>query len=277
MARRFGQARSGLVGRTAIAISVLLGAVLATPPLAHADSTLDAITARGKILLGVKTDYPPFAYLDADQHFTGFDVELWHEFAKSLNVTLEFVPITSQSRIPTLLSGAIDAVSGGTTHTIARNRTIDYSVTYFVTGQRLLVKKGSGIKSAKDLVAPRATAVTQGADSGPNFLKFQSDGKLVTFQEYPQAVLALKQGKVDAVTSDDVLLQQFARNDPELEVVGDYMTREPYGMLMRQDDSKWRNWINFAIEGAWKDGTYARLYRKWFGKDPDFQFDVWQD
>ena len=257
--------------------AVILLSLSAMQPVVAA-STLDTIKSRGKILLGVKTDYPPFASLDASQRYQGFDVELWQEFAKELGVTIEYVPITSQSRIPSLLSGAIDVVSGGTTHTIARDKSIDYSVTYFVTGQRLLVRKGRGIKGPADLAAPRTTAVVQGANSGPNFMKLQPQGKLTTFQEYPQAVLALTQGKVDALTSDDVLLAQFAAEHPELEVVGAFMTREYYGMLMREDDSKWRDWINFAIQSAWKNGTYMRLYHKFFGPaEPPFELEIWQD
>ena len=267
--------------RKSVMVRMLVGIALvlfwaAQPALAA--STLDTVKARGKILLGVKTDYPPFAYLDSSQRYQGFDVELWQEFAKQLGVTIEYVAITSQSRIPTLLSGAIDAVSGGTTHTIARDKSIDYSVTYFVTGQRLLVRKGRGIKGPTDLAAPRITADVQGANSGANFMKAQPQGKLTTFQEYPQAVLALMQGRADAVTSDDVLLAQFAADHPELEVVGPFMTREHYGMLMREDDSKWRDWINFSIQTAFKNGTYMRLYHKYFGPaDPPFELEIWQD
>ena len=106
--------------------------------------------------------------------------------AKDLGVTIEFVPITSQLRIPTLLSGAIDVVSGGTTHTIARDKSIDYSVTYFVTGQRLLVRKGRGIKGPADLAAPRTTAAVQGANSGANFMKIQPQESSRAFRSIPR-------------------------------------------------------------------------------------------
>jgi len=257
------------------ALLLTIALTLGSPVLAA--STLETVKLAGKILLGVKTDYPPFASLDASQKYVGFDVDLWQHFAKDLGVTIEYVPITSQSRIPSLLSRAIDVVSGGTTHTLSRDKTVDFSVTYFVTGQRLLVRKGSGIKGPEDLKAPKVTAVVQGANSGPQFMKIQPQGKLTTFQEYPQAVLALKQGKVDAVTSDDVLLAQFVHDNPDLEVVGDFMTRENYGMVMREDDSKWRDWINAEIQGAWKSGLYQELYVKYFGGTPAFALEIWQD
>lgn len=243
--------------------------------MAIAQSTLDTIKQRGKILLGVKTDYPPFAYLDKDQKYVGFDVDLWKEFAKQLGVTIEYVPITSQSRIPLLINGAIDVVSGGTTHTIGREATVDYSITYFRTGQRLLVRKGSGIKGAADLSEPKSVAVVQGANSGPNFQKIQPRAKIVSFQEYPQAVLALKQGKVDALTTDEVILDQFA--DEQLEVVGELITVELYGMLMRENDSKWRDWINIAIQKTWKDGTYRAFHRQHFKREPTYEIEIWQD
>ena len=242
---------------------------------AAAQSTLDAVKQRGKILLGVKTDYPPFAYLDKDQKYAGFDIDLWKGFARQLGVTIEYVPITSQSRIPLLLNGTIDVVSGGTTHTIAREEAVDYSITYFRTGQRLLVRKGTGIKSAADLAEPKTVAVVQGANSGPNFQKAQPQARIVSFQEYPQAVLALKQGQVDALTTDEVLLDQFA--DDQLEVVGELITVELYGMLMRQNDSKWRDWINVAIQKSWKDGSYQTSHRQNFKREPSYEVELWQE
>lgn len=258
-------------------IAALMGLVFAGVSLgaAQAESTLDKVQSTGTITLGVKTDYPPFAYLDAEQKYAGFDVDLWNEFAKGLGVKIEYVPITSQSRIPLLTNGAIDAVSGGTTHTIEREKAVDYSITYFRTGQRFIVKKGSGISGVGDLEKPRRTGVVQGANSGPNFLKAQPQGELVEFQEYPQAILALKQGKIDAFTTDEVILDQFVGDD--LEVVGDYLTTELYGMLMRQDDSKWRDWINIEIQKAWSSGTYAEYFEKHFKKKPNYEIEVWQN
>ena len=242
---------------------------------AGVESTLDVVKKRGKILLGVKNDYPPFASLDKDQKYVGFDIDLWKDFAKDLGVSIDYVPITSQSRIPLLLNGTIDAVSGGTTHTFARDKVIDYSISYFRTGQRILVRRGSGIKGVADLAEPKTVAVVQGADSGPNFLKAQPKAKIVSFQEYPQAVLALKQGKVDALTTDEVLLDQYV--DTQLEVVGEYLTTELYGMLMRENDSKWRDWINFEIQKSWKNGTYQAAYKKYFKREPTYQIELWQN
>ena len=267
--------RFSKIARLAILAAVLCPLIPLNGSQASAQSTLDTVKQRGKILLGVKTDYPPFAYLDKDQKYAGFDVDLWKGFAKQLGVAIEYVPITSQSRIPLLTNGTIDAVSGGTTHTIAREEAIDYSITYFRTGQRLLVRKGTGIKSAADLAEPKTVAVVQGANSGPNFQKAQPKAKIVSFQEYPQAVLALKQGKVDALTTDEVLLDQFV--DDQLEVVGEFITVELYGMLMRQNDSKWRDWINVAIQKSWKDGSYQASHKQHFKRDPSYEVELWQD
>jgi ABC-type amino acid transport substrate-binding protein len=190
-------------------IATIMGLVFASVPpgTVQAESILDKVQSAGTIRLGVKTDYPPFAYLDAEQKYVGFDVDLWNEFAKELGAKIEYVPITSQSRIPLLTNGAIDAVSGGTAHTVEREAVVDCSITYFRTGQRFLVKKGSGISGTDDLEKPRRVGVVQGANSGPNFLKTQPQGELVVFQEYLQAILALKQNKIE------VILDQFAGDD----------------------------------------------------------------
>src|SRR5262249_43469298 len=147
----------------------------------------------------------------------------------------------------------------------------DFSMTYFIDGQRFLVKKGSGIKEISDLAAPKKTATVQGSDSSVAFTKLQPNGSLVVFQEYPAAVLALKQGRVDAVTSDGVQLKEFVPDNPELEVVGSLITTVYYCMATRKNDSEWRDWINHSIQASWRKGTFKEIYKRYFSEEPTYQ------
>jgi polar amino acid transport system substrate-binding protein len=148
-------------------------------------------------------------------------------------------------------------------------------MTYYVTGQRILVKKGSGIKSYRDL-AGKTVAGVQGTVSIPNFLKVQPEAKILTFQEYPQCLMAVIQGKASAMTTDAVVLYSLAKKNPQVEVVGEFFTREPYGLGVRENDSDWRDFINFTILDLWKSGEFNELHKRVFGQGADFEIDVWQ-
>jgi polar amino acid transport system substrate-binding protein len=95
--------------------------------------------------------------------------------------------------------------------------------------------------------------------------KSQPGARIVTFQEYPQAFLALQQGKVQAVTTDSTILLGLKAGNPAYEIVGKAFSAEPYAIGVRENDSKWRDTINFALMDMWKDGSYKKVYDKWFG------------
>jgi polar amino acid transport system substrate-binding protein len=113
-------------------------------------------------------------------------------------------------------------------------------------------------------------AAVQGGNAGPNLLKVQPKAVLVQFQEQTEALLALKQKKVDAVVSDDVLNPWWVKNNSDLMLVGKLYTIEPYGMGVRQNDSRWRNAINQALMEIWDSGRYHEIHFKWFGQKPEF-------
>lgn len=99
---------------------------------------------------------------------------------------------------------------------------------------------------------------------------------MVYFQEYPQAVIALKRGKIDAITTDLVWCSTQAKDSKgKLKVTGGTISFEPYGMGLPENESNFRDAINFAIQNSVKDGTYKKLYKKWFGKNPDVLPEVW--
>ena len=118
---------------------------------AQAPDSLASIKARGKLLAGVKYDTPPFGYLDKDNKPVGFDLDLVSKIAGKIGVPVEFVSVTSTTRIPMLVSGNVDLVAASMTHTRERDRTIDFSITYYTGGQSLLVSASSPITGIADL------------------------------------------------------------------------------------------------------------------------------
>lgn len=234
---------------------------------------LDEIKARGTLVVGVKDSQPPFGYVDeTSKQLVGFEPDLCAALAAKLGVKLELKPITSATRIPMLEQGAIDLIAGTMTHKIEREEKVDFSITYFPATQKLLVKKDSGIKSVADL-AGKKVGSAKGSTSEQNVKKAQPACEVVSFETYPEAFLAMKQGKVAAVTTDAPILLGIRNSDENPDnfaIVGEDIAAEPYGIGLPENDSDFRDFVNVTLMEMWKSGEYQKLYDKWFGESTKF-------
>ena len=179
-------------------VGALCGAALAGDTLADAKK-------KGVLVAGVKDSLPPFGYVDQkSREIVGYDIDFCKEIAKRLGVKLELKPVTSASRMPQLMEGNIDLIVATMTNTPERAKQIDFSDTYFLTGQKFLTKKGT-VKSLKDLEGKKI-GTAKGSTSEQNVAKAVPSATILSFDDYPQAVLAMQQGKVIAVTTDESIL-----------------------------------------------------------------------
>ncbi|EPR42849.1 ABC-type transporter, periplasmic subunit family 3 [Desulfovibrio sp. X2] len=258
--------------RITFILAAVLCLVMAAGAVAHAGK-LEEIKQRGTLICGVKDSVVPFGFVDEKTNqLVGFDVDICKYIADKLGVKLELKPVTSATRIPMLTQGSVDLVAATMTHKFERDDVIDFSITYFMDGQKLLVKKGSGIKSAADLKGKKV-GTAKGSTSEQNIKDAQPDCQVISFEGYPQAFLALKQGKVAAVTTDSTILLGLKNSDEnpnEWEIVGDYISAEPYGLGLPENDSKFRDFVNKSLAEMWISGDYAKTYNKWFGKDTKY-------
>jgi polar amino acid transport system substrate-binding protein len=255
-----------------ILLSIMAFIVLSA--FSYGDKLADVKKA-GVLNAGVKYDFKPFGFVNAKNKVVGFDIDLITYIAKDLGVKVKFSQVTSKTRIALVASGKIDIAAASMTHKVQRDDTIDFTISYFFDGQSMLVRKSERTRTAKGFAGKKVGAI-QGATSGINFLKASPKAKIVYFQEYPQAVIALKKGKIDAVTTDLVWCSTQAKDsNGELKVVGGTISFEPYGMGIPENESNFRDAINFAIQKAVKDGTYKKLYKKWFGVNPKVMPEVW--
>jgi len=257
----------------ALAMGVM---ALLSPPTHAEESTLDVVKKRGVLIAGMRKDFPPAAYLDENGKWVGFEIDLMDYIANKLGVELERKEVTSRTRIPLLVNGNVDVAMAVMNPTRKRAEVIDFTQPYFLGGQALLVKKGSGITGIQDM-AGKKIATVQGSQDAKGVEAFQPDAELVYFQEYPQAFLALQQGRVDAMSTTDLTLNAFAERDPSFEVIGPPFKPDPWVMGVRHDDSKWRLFLQEAIMDAWADGTIAKLYEKHMGGKINFTLPVWPD
>jgi polar amino acid transport system substrate-binding protein len=254
-----------------VAGSMALASQLA---VAQQQSTLDTVKQRGTLIAGVKSDYPPFGYINQSGNLVGFDIEIMKYLAARLGVKLELRQVSSANRIPMLQNGTVDVICASMGITKERVKAVDFTVPYVLGETKFLVKKGSGIKGYADL-ADKTIVYTQGTPWGDAIKREQPKAKTLVFQDKPQAVIAVQQGRADAYVDDAAPILIFAQQHKELEAVGEASPPAPMGIAVRLNDAAWRNEINFALIDAWKDGTYQKLYREFFGEDPNPKFTIY--
>ncbi len=256
----------------------LLFLCFAVPVFAQG-GTLEKIAKSGEFTVGVRDGAIPFGFISKENEHIGFSIDMAKEFNKGLEAKLKkpikliFKTTNPKTRIPLVSNGTIDIECGSTTHTIDREETVDFTITVFLTGTQLLVKKGSGIKSYKDLPGKKVGAA-QGSTNEKAIRDLNDKGaikpaaNLVVYQEHSQGFLALERGIVDAYCTDGILLAGMrakAPNPDQYEVVGGFITYDPYAYIVRENDSKFRDFINIEIIRMIKDGRYAKIYDKWLG------------
>ncbi len=247
--------------------------ILGLAGISAAEPTLEKIKNTGVFTVGSRSGSPPFGYINKQNEWVGFSIDLARLVHKNIekklgqSVKFELKESTPATRIPLLSSMAVDLIAGTMTDTRARRESVDFSLTFFVTGAQFMVKKGSPIRGVKDIAGKRIGA-QQGSTNEREVRARYPQATLVVFPDQPAAFTAMAQGKVDAYTNDGIQLwglKMKASNPDDWEVVGEWYTYEPYGFAMRKNDSDFRHVVNVALMEAIEGGEYFKLYDKWFG------------
>jgi polar amino acid transport system substrate-binding protein len=229
--------------------------------------TLAAVKAKGVLVAGVKDSTPPFGYIDeASRKIVGYDIDFINALAKRLGVQVELKPVTSASRMPQLQEGHIDIIAATMTKNPERAKVIDFSHAYFITGQKFITKKGT-ITSLQDLEGKRI-GTAKGSTSEQNVAKAIPTATVLSFDDYPQAFLALQQGKVAAVTTDEAILAGILAKSPnkdKFEIPHVQISEEPYGLGMRKGDTNFVAFVNQALLEMEQNGEAKAIFEKWFG------------
>ena len=242
--------------------------------LANAQSTLEKIDKSGTLIIGTRTGSPPFAYVNKNNEWVGFSIDLVEQavvpaLSKKLNkpIKVEKKESAPATRIPLLTSNAVDLIAETMTDTQSRRDQVDFSVTFFTTGAQFLVRKGSPIKGIQSIAGKRIAA-QQGSTNAKIVRERVPTAKLVEFPDQPAAFQALAQKQVEAYTNDGIQLAGLKAKAPKPDdwaVIGDFFTYDPYGMAMRKNDSDFRQAVNVGLMDAISSGLYFQIYDKWFG------------
>jgi ABC-type amino acid transport substrate-binding protein len=220
----------------------------------------------------VKFDVPQFGFRNpTTDKVEGFDVDMANEVAKALGVPAKFVEAVSKNRIPFLKEGKVDIVFSTMTITDERKKQIDFSDVYYVAAQTFLSRKGSPmtVKTA----AGKSVCTAKGSTSELNLPALQPNVHMVLQDGYAQCVQLLRNRQVDAVSTDDVILLQFLKKEPNtFEVSSETFSQEPYGAGMAKGHPEFVKFVDNVIENVKTSGRWAALYRKWIspvtGKEP---------
>lgn len=259
----------------ALLAAAVAACVFAAP--ATAADTLKKIKDTGVIKVGHRDASVPFSYLDDQQKPIGYGVDICMKIVdrvkaelKMPNLKVEFVPVTSQTRIPILMGGNIDVECGSTTNSVERQKQVDFAPTYFVTGTKIIVKKSSGIKGYDDLKG-KTVVFTQGTTNERAMKAYNDEKKLgINFlpsKDHAESFLSVQTDRAAAFPMDDILLYGLkagAKNPDDFVVVGEFLSDDPYAIMMRRDDPAFKKVVDNAVTALYKSGEINAIYKKWF-------------
>ena len=230
-----------------------------------AGTTLQAIHDAGRISIGYRQVSAPFSSEDANGAPEGYSIELCLYIVEAVRAELglpeleiEWIPVTPQTRLPSIVYGRVELECGSTTNTLSRQRLVDFSYTTYVTGTRLLVRKGEGLNSFKDLVG-KSLAMIPDTTTERTMLQARAQTgvsvDMLKVNDHDKGLAALSAGEIDAYASDDILQYGLiaSSDDPEgFEVVDGFLSYEPYALVIPRTDPDFRHLVN---------STLARLFR----------------
>jgi ABC-type amino acid transport substrate-binding protein len=236
-----------------------------------ADTTLGKIQRNGEIRIGVKYDVPPFGFLNPQtDEVEGFDVDLGRYIAEALGVEPRFVEAISDNRIPFLERGTVDLILSTMTINQERDTEIDFSEPYYIAQGRILVPMGSDIMGLQDLNGKRVCTAL-GSTYEETIRERAPDADLRLVDTYSECLELLQNESIDAISTDDVILTGMIIQDDSLEMVGNRLTVEPYGVGIKEGDRQLKRFVDRVLRQVEEDGRWEETYQKWVGRHLDKQ------
>jgi glutamate transport system substrate-binding protein len=234
-------------------------------------TTMARLKAAGTVKVGTKFDQPLFGLKNLQGKPEGFDVEIAKLIAGEMGIAadkIEWVEAVSANREPFIQQGKVDFVVATYTINDKRKQVVDFAGPYYQAGQDIMVAKGNpeGIKGPDDLGGKKVCSVT-GSTPAENIRTNYSKAELTEFDVYSKCAEALKNGQVQAVTTDNVILLGLISQDQEaFELVGKTFTEEPYGIGVKKGDTAFRTFINDTLEKIEQDGRWLKAWDATAGK-----------
>jgi glutamate transport system substrate-binding protein len=236
-----------------------------------AGTTMARLNEAGKITVGTKIDQPGFGLMNPQTNEPeGFDVEIAKLIAAKLGIEADNITWTetvSANREPFIQNGQVDIVVATYTINDTRKQVVDFAGPYYEAGQDIMVAKGNPEKiEGPDDLAGKTVCSVEGSTPAQNIRDNYPEAQLTTYDVYSKCADDLKNGNVQAVTTDNVILTGLIAGSPDdFELVGNPFTEEPYGVGLKLGDTEFRNFINDVLEESFDDGTWAEAWDRTAG------------
>ena len=223
--------------------------------------------AAEKISFGVSATYPPFESMDANNQIVGFDIDLAHALCKQMQAECTFTNHAFDSLIPSLKFKKYDAVISGMDITPERSKQVAFTQPYYANSAIVIAPKGK-FSSFADLKGKKI-----GMENGTTHQKYLQDKhpeiQTVAYDSYQNAIIDLKNGRIDGVFGDTAVVNEWLKTNPNLASVGEHVTDPQYfgtglGIAVRPDNTALLEKLNKAIDAVKADGTYKAINDKWF-------------
>jgi len=233
--------------------------------------TFDKMTARGKVIIGVKEDQPNLGFKDPTTgEYAGFDITVAKYIASKLGFAadkIQFTAIPSANRETAIEGGQIDYYVGTYSITDKRKEQVSFAGPYFIAGQDLLVRKDDTTITGPDTLSGKTVCSVTGSTPLQRIRDEYKGAKTIEFQKYSQCVDQMLTGQVDAITTDDAILLGYAAQQPDkLKVVGKPFSEEKYGVGMAKDDKALRDKVNDILEEMETSGEWQKNYDATLGQ-----------
>jgi len=231
-------------------------------------STMAELAEAGSITIGTKFDQPLFGLVGPDGTPEGFDVEIGKIIADQLGIAPENITWTetiSSNRETFIQSGQVDIVIATYTINDDRKKVVSFAGPYYQAGQSILTLASNQDIQGPDDLAGKKVCTVSGSTPEANLLENYPATEVVPFGAYSDCLDPLRNGQVDAMSTDNVILAGFAAEDPTFEVRGKPFTEEPYGIGLALDDTDFRTWINDVLKASFEDGTWTEAWESTAG------------
>jgi glutamate/aspartate transport system substrate-binding protein len=257
----------------ACTLIVLAAPVAADPPV----STLRKIKETRTIVIGHRESSIPFSYLDENNRPIGYSIDICAKVVDALrdglgipDLAIRYQPVTSKDRIPLVKNGSVDLECGSTTNNLDRQREVAFSVTLFVAANRLVAKKGAGIRTLPN-VKNKTVVSTAGTTSLKQVRDFNDSYRygmtILEGKDHAESFSMVEDGRAAAFSMDDILLASLvanSRNPGDYNLTIQALSVEPYGIMMRRGDPAFKRVVDDAIIRLFRTGEIGRIYAKWF-------------
>jgi len=254
-----------------------LATLLAAASLPAAADQLADIKAKGELVCGVLGTDQPFSFIQdpASREIVGYDVDVCNAVAKDLGVKPVLRQLAVAARIAELQQGRVDLLAASLTHNREREAQIDFSLSTFVTGQKVMVKKSSGITSVAQL-ADKKVLTVKGSTMEANTKKVLPTAQIVSFDNSPQAFLALQQGKgVGYVNDETSLVNNYSKLGSAAKdyvILPESISVEHLALGIKKGEPAFREQVNKTLRALESSGQAEKLFTKWFGPGTDMGF-----